>query len=188
MSAIRLSSVNFLPFSAGKMPDKFQIYISSSPAGFMRDKLSFRDKKRLYKFPNLAQNPDFIHSRAIIIKNRLTRKKYCISHKDGVAVILRAKGKFGIDIEALRIRKFERLAELCFNQTEREILSNSDNKMLCFYQIYTLKEAIIKASNDTLWNMKNFGINRGLNLCDKFGKRYKFNTFKFDNFLISAVY
>ncbi|MFC3095379.1 4'-phosphopantetheinyl transferase family protein [Alteromonas sediminis] len=68
-----------------------------------------------------------------------------VSHSQGrIAIGLSYDRKIGIDLEYIdKTRRYERIAEHYFHQTERAWV-NGDNAN-SFYQLWTLKEALVKA-------------------------------------------
>ncbi|PEP84924.1 4'-phosphopantetheinyl transferase family protein [Bacillus pseudomycoides] len=95
-----------------------------------------------------------------------------ISHSgDLVICALIEFGRIGIDIE--EIKSFDyRLTRYCFNKEEREFFNNLDTEMKTefFYDIWTLKEAFLKAIGEGLCiPMHTFGFDMD---------RYKENNIK----------
>ncbi|MDO5046525.1 4'-phosphopantetheinyl transferase family protein [Campylobacter sp.] len=103
------------------------------------------DKRRIRKHPNLLNSSSFKISRAIKAKFK-KRLKFCIAHKEGCVGVLFGKGKFGLDIEEMKDRNFNAISEFCFTKNEVEEYGKSKSKEK-FYQIYTCKEALLKAKN-----------------------------------------
>ena len=122
------------------------LYLSENTRNFSKKALSKSDKRRVKKYPNLLNSSTFKISRSL--KAGVKRcYKFCMSHKNGCAGILFGKGKFGLDIELLKPRDFEAIMRFCFSEGELKIYKSSKNKTLAFYQIYTAKEAMLKAQN-----------------------------------------
>ncbi|WP_172199418.1 4'-phosphopantetheinyl transferase superfamily protein [Campylobacter sp. RM16188] len=113
---------------------------------FNKKMLSKADKRRVKRYPYLLQSKSFINSRALKFTFK-KRSKFCISHKDGCVAVLFGKGGFGIDIEELKDRNFDHISEFCFTEFEQQEWSKSLKSKEKFYQIYTTKEALIKAQN-----------------------------------------
>lgn len=134
------------------------------------------DKKRLRKSVNLKNNISFASSRVFL--NRLRLKDHiCISHKQKACVIGYLKQKFGVDLELLQKRDFEAIKSLCFSEKERAYADD----MLKFYQIYTIKEALLKA--------KNLGFDMIGRVCAFSEQRFKFKSFVIDDeFIISIAF
>ncbi|WP_185768455.1 4'-phosphopantetheinyl transferase family protein [Campylobacter sp. RM16192] len=107
--------------------------------------LDRKNRRRVKRYHSLKTSSQFIVSRNII-SNFKKRSKFCISHKNGCVGVLFGKGKFGLDIEEIKQRNFSSICEFCFAENELEIYKKSKN-INTFYQIYTTKEAILKAEN-----------------------------------------
>ncbi|QKG29146.1 4'-phosphopantetheinyl transferase family protein [Campylobacter sp. RM16187] len=114
----------------------------TKPVLKLTDRKSIRKAKRYF---NIKISNQFIISRMIISRFK-KRSKFCISHKDGCVGVLFGKGKFGLDIEEIKQRNFSSICEFCFTEDELNIYKKSENTNT-FYQIYTVKEAILKAEN-----------------------------------------
>lgn len=139
-------------------------------------KLRRIDKRRLRKNPSLKHNTSFSSSRAFIARLGL-KDNICISHKGRACLVAYSKQRFGVDLEILRKRDFGTIKELCFSQ--KEIAYASD--MLRFYQIFTMKEALLKA--------KNFGFDMISRVCVFSDSKFKFKSLIVDDeFIISIAY
>lgn len=114
----------------------------TKPVLKLTDRKSIRKAKRYF---NIKISNQFIISRMIISRFK-KRSKFCISHKDGCVGVLFGKGKFGFDIEEVKQRNFSSISEFCFMEDELKVFKQSKN-INTFYQIYTIKEAILKAEN-----------------------------------------
>lgn len=122
------------------------IYLSfQNGLNFSPKILDKKDKRRVKKYPNLLNQTAFRDSR--VIKSKFKKRfKICISHKTNLTAVAFCKGKFGIDVEEIRKRNFKAVSEFCFAKDEM-IAYKSDQSIEKFYQIYTIKEALIKARN-----------------------------------------
>lgn len=132
-----------------KMPIKrgeIYLFIGFESKKFSPKMLSRKDRRRLKKYPNLANSNSFKLSRCLNYKAK-KRGKICLSHKENIAVLAISKEKVGVDVEELKERNFNSAVEFCFNKKESEIYANAKDKMQKFYEIYTAKEAVIKAKN-----------------------------------------
>ena len=150
--------------------------ISENTRNFSKKALSKNDKRRVKKYPNLLNSSTFKISRSLK-EGAKRRSKFCMSHKNGCAGILFGKGKFGLDIELLKPRDFEAVVQFCFSEGELKIYKSSKNKILAFYQIYTAKEAMLKAENlgfselgsvditKSAYTMKHFVVNDLFMVC-----------------------
>lgn len=141
--------------------------------------ISKKDKRRLKKHPNSINLNSFRISR--FIKSKFKRRaKICISHKNGCVGVAFGKGKFGIDIEEIKERNFSSAADFCFTKDELETYNKSRN-INTFYQIYTTKEALIKAKN---LSFSELGLINSLK-----EPNYERKTFVINNtFMISVVF
>lgn len=87
-----------------------------------------------------------------------------LSHSGGHAVLATAPPgwKVGVDLEAIRPRNVDALAQWVCSQAERDRLAAlpEDVRLLRFYQLWTLKEAFIKAAGlDFPADMASVGLN-----------------------------
>lgn len=171
----------------------FEIFIGDDVEKFSKKLLSKKDKKRLKKYPNLAKNLGFLSSRSLLQKYKIKRN-FSLSHKKNFSFIVKGKN-VALDAEILQDRDFFRICEICFNETEKEILQNSSDKKMKFYEIWTLKEAVLKISKSNLTNIKFVGLKKigdKFYLFDEKNKSYKFLSFvvnyKKIDFLISLVF
>ena len=141
--------------------------------------LAKSDKNRVKKYPVLKKSNQFKASRNIIY-NFKKSTKFCISHKNRCVGVLFGKGKIGLDIEELKDRNFGAVTQFCFTKNELEVYKKF-NDIKTFYQIYTTKEAIVKA--------ENLGFSE-LNLIDSLNyKNYQCKSFIIDDqFMISVVF
>ena len=117
--------------------------------GFDADKfspkmLSRKERRRLKRYPNLANSNSFKLSRYLKFKAK-KRGKICLSHKENISVLAISKEKVGVDVEELKERNFDGVIKFCFSKNESEIYANARDKIQKFYVIYTAKEAVIKA-------------------------------------------
>ena len=122
------------------------LFIGVDGANFSPKMLDRKDRRRLKKYPNLAKLNSFKLSRCLKFKAK-KRGKICLSHKENIAVLAISKEKVGVDVEELKQRNFDGVIKFCFNKKESEIYANAKDKMQKFYEIYTAKEAVIKAKN-----------------------------------------
>ncbi len=133
------------------MNDNFFIYVSDIITHFNEYDLAERDKKL---FEQRSNSKEFLLSRSMKLRMK-KQGEFCISHKkylqNGmhyIAVVGVGNKKFGLDLEVLQQRNFNNVVDFCFNDYEKKIFNlcdSNDKKTIVFYQIYTIKEAIIKA-------------------------------------------
>ncbi|WP_103603360.1 4'-phosphopantetheinyl transferase family protein, partial [Campylobacter concisus] len=122
------------------------LFIGFEAEKFSPKMLSKKDRRRLRKYPNLANLNSFKFSRYLKFKAK-KRGKICLSHKENIAVLAISKEKVGVDVEELKERNLDGVIKFCFSKKESEIYENSKDKMQKFYEIYTAKEAVTKAKN-----------------------------------------
>lgn len=114
---------------------------------YSKKNLQKKDKSRLKKSPHIALKDSFKISR-VLKAGFKKRGHFSISHKDDLCMVGFSKKKgFGVDLESLHVRDFHKVVEFCFNDDERELYTQSRDKILTFYKIYTAKESIIKAND-----------------------------------------
>ena len=124
------------------------LFIGFEAEKFSPKMLDRKDRMKLKKYPNLANQNSFKLSRCLKFRAK-KRGKICFSHKENIAVLAISKEKVGVDVEELKERNFDGVIKFCFNKKESEIYANANakDKMQKFYEIYTAKEAVIKAKN-----------------------------------------
>lgn len=114
--------------------------------------LDASDKQRLAQSPHLAQRDDWLSSR--FLKSQLPHlpdHTLSLSHKQGHAVLIcTASSLIGIDLEILKHRDYEGLAQFAFSRHEQQWLARQPQKKAAFYLVWTLKEALIKAKKGHL--------------------------------------
>lgn len=131
---------------------------------YNEEHLSKKDKAKLQNHPNLTKNNDFKISRSLqrFFKRYYTYKHqtlfYSLSHSQNHAIIAISTQHIGIDLEALKQRNYNAQIDFCFNKTERKIIQRSQNPLLDFYKIWTLKEAQIKLYNLGFYALNDMGV------------------------------
>lgn len=117
-----------------------------------RHKLGFADQQRIQQFPQLAQRLDWQNSR--FLKQQLpSHYSYTsLTHKNGCAALIASASccPLGIDLEYVQQRDFLALSTLCCSELEQEWLTQQQDLATSFYQLWTLKEALIKAHHGQL--------------------------------------
>lgn len=83
--------------------------------------------------------------------------RFNLSHSgDRIALLVSDEGEVGCDIEVIRPRKnWPRLAEAVFSADERREIDNApeDGRLATFWQVWTRKEAILKQSSGSVWQL-----------------------------------
>ncbi|XXQ69172.1 4'-phosphopantetheinyl transferase family protein [Neisseriaceae bacterium B1] len=120
---------------------------SDFAAHYNVEKLSAEDKIRLYHYPSLANRADWQISRAL--KQYAELPIISLSHSQHSAALLMGNTciQAGIDIEYLRPRNFGMYREWILSDSEKELFSTNTMSMQTFYQIWTVKKALLKAEN-----------------------------------------
>lgn len=124
--------------------------------------LDKQDKIKIKQNPNLLTNPNFISSRFLKFSTKTLRQFYpflSLSHTKGYSIQSHSHIKMGIDLELLAPRAFDKHLDFCFNTYEKNITTINQNPLLCFYKIWTLKEAIIKLYDLSFANLSEVGLN-----------------------------
>ncbi|WP_297964911.1 4'-phosphopantetheinyl transferase superfamily protein [uncultured Campylobacter sp.] len=174
---------------------EIKILITDKDLCAPRRLLSRRDKKLARARAHLRE---FRVSRALKARFK-KRGEFCISHKSAegktIVAVGFARQKFGLDLEILKPRDFAAASEFCFNAFERELLAATDEseKMLIFYKIYTIKEALIKARSLGFYALARVGLARGAGgealALDERGRAWSHNSYILEGeILISLVF
>lgn len=118
--------------------------------------LNPEDRARYLAHKNLQESLDFKTSRALLSLHG-KGERYCISHKNGnAAVAFYAKG-VGVDMEEIKPRKnLIDLFGFFANEEEEAFFYTLDaqNQLLFFYELFTLKEALIKLKGSDFFSIK----------------------------------
>ena len=104
---------------------------------------------------------DFTTAKILAHKTQQLQQTYPFlskNHSGGYAATLHSTLKMGLDLEIQKPRNINAHLELCCNAFERHYITQSQNIMLTFYQIWTLKEAILKLYDLKLDSIKNVGL------------------------------
>lgn len=107
--------------------------------------LSPQDQMRVRQNPNLNKNLDWKTSRTL--KQYAPLPVISLSHSHGVSALLCGEHGFqaGIDIEQMQVRDYAKLAQWILSDAEKQDFPNLNCEQ--FYQVWTLKEALLKAAN-----------------------------------------
>lgn len=128
--------------------------------------LNVTDSARWASFKGLRDNQSFINSRALMIKAPFQSTFSSLSHKKELVLRANADFNIGVDIEILVPRKIEAALELGFNAFEHALIKSASEPLRCFYELYTLKEALLKFANFGFDRLDKVGLceNLALNL------------------------
>lgn len=118
-------------------------------AAYDRAALSGADAARVRDKPALEGRLQWRVSRTVLAKWRAAcpGTKTCLSHKYDHAALALGRDKPGVDLEKLRKRDVRALAAHSFSAAECAWLAAHREPQLAFYQLWTLKEALIKAED-----------------------------------------
>lgn len=172
----------------------FVDFISDMKINLSKKNLSKLDKIKIKKHPNLFANKSFICSRFLKHKHKDFLKNSSLSHKSNAAILAFSKKvKVGVDMETLTKRNYDNIMQFCFNDLEKKLIfkANQSKKMELFYQIFTLKEAILKASNLGFHKISSVGLkelnSKIIATNDKYEK-FNFVSFLYQNFVVSVAF
>lgn len=147
--------------------NKLYFYTPAIKQFFNKKQLSYKDLKKYTLLKNHSVSKqqkntiDFMASRSVLGFLR-TRKPITLSHKEGYSFLGYGKNKIGIDLELLIDRDFDSLIHHIANPFEKNLFQNPKltpyQKKLLFYELFTLKEAMIKLNNLGLKDLLSIGI------------------------------
>ena len=111
------------------------------------DALSRHDRQRIAQSPRLSERIDWKVSRAL--KQKAKHPIVSLSHSYGIAAVLCTPNNLsaGVDVEKIRPRDFQALAEWVCTEREQEYLASVDWDGEEFYRLWCIKEALLKAAN-----------------------------------------
>jgi 4'-phosphopantetheinyl transferase len=115
--------------------------------------------------------------------------QFNISHSGEWILIALCDSDIGVDVEKVNpIFHFDDLIQVYFDRVEKELVVSAENAVLCFYNIWTRKEALIKAwgtglSTD-IKEVKSINDDYGM---DDFGRPWKIRSFYVDASHSAAV-
>lgn len=98
-----------------------------------------------------------------------------ISHTKNIVVCVLSDKEIGIDIEYLRYS--DSIVKKCFNQKEKEIIKNSNNKKEIFTIIWTIKESYVK--------LLGIGLEYGLINVDTLKLKKYIDVKKYNNYVVT---
>ncbi len=163
--------------------------------GYDEQKLNRDDVRRIQMTPKRALQPDWQSSRYLKQLVPPLHPTVSISHKKGHAALIAttlAHAPIGIDIEYGQHRDFLALAQLCCTTAEQSWLQQQPCLNTAFYQLWTLKESLIKAHRGQLADMKQWSLiddeHAGIHLPLTATPLRGYSALLADQWLISLVY
>ncbi|OFN80787.1 4'-phosphopantetheinyl transferase superfamily protein [Neisseria sp. HMSC064E01] len=111
------------------------------------DALSWHDRQRIAQSPRLSERIDWKVSRAL--KQKAKHPIVSLSHSHGIAAVLCTPNNLsaGVDVEKIRPRDFQALAEWVCTEREQEYLAFVNWDKEEFYRLWCIKEALLKAAD-----------------------------------------
>ena len=112
--------------------------------------LDEKDKLRLKKFPHLQQKVEWRVARVgkFLVRTYFKTNNFCLTHKKNNVLFSFSDCITGIDLELIdRKRDISALSKEVFSPEELELMEKAQNPYEFFYQLWTIKESIIKAEN-----------------------------------------
>ena len=201
---------------------KIQIYFSDKFTKFSKSKLSKKDKKLYKIRGNSADfllsrsiksrikkrgkfsishkkfNPNLLNLSDLNTALNLQNSPNLVVNKANLSNHIAAVGfsnkKFGLDLEILAERDFDAVINFCFNEFEKNLMQicNENEKLILFYQIFTIKEAIIKLENLAFSDLARVGLCQDNSTIKAKNHKGKFIIFKtyllYNKFLISVCF
>lgn len=119
-------------------------------------KLDSEDQKKIKVAPKYASQKDWRSSRYLKQSVPFEYQSLSLTHKKAHAALISATSihaPIGIDIEFCQDRDFLALAQICYTEIEQAWLQQQPCLNTAFYQLWTLKEALIKAHHGQLADM-----------------------------------
>lgn len=154
MYRVWLGKISVLKEAAGQLPAEI---LQQAPTGPRRDAwLAGRVLLARITAPlALSQIIYGNNGKPAFCDQRLPR--FNLSHSgDDIALLVSDEGEVGCDLEVIRPRKnWPRLAETLFSDDERREIDACpvDDRLAVFWQIWTRKEAILKQSSGSIWQL-----------------------------------
>lgn len=131
-------------FSSIKSHKKQQLFLLG------RALLHIGCKQLTQVFPNCYHNPSY---QQVQFDKLMFQKS--VTHSGDAAFVVLSKDvgfRLGVDLESITDRDVREIAELYFNDAEVGILAGLDYSTRHFYQLWTAKEAFIKATSGTMFD------------------------------------
>lgn len=174
------------------MPYHLYFFTPDQQQHYRADLLDNKDRARLAKAPQLAERLNWRTSRAgkQHIRMQHPTLQYCLSHKNDHSLIALAPEKPGVDLETLKPRDYCALIAQTGSPEEQRLLQQSPDPQRTFYQLWTLKEALIKAENLRFpTDMPRVGLTAQHQLKSLKNRHYLYLTLQLnDHFIASAVF
>lgn len=77
--------------------------------------------------------------------------EFNISHSGNILLVAINTSTIGVDVELIKKDfDFDPILETCFNLNEIKVINQSEDKLLRFYNLWTRKEALLKATGEGL--------------------------------------
>lgn len=100
-----------------------------------------------------------------------------VSHSGPLSVCVVSDRQIGVDIEKIKYR--EKVVDKAFNEEERKILNESENKDTIFTTMWTIKESYVK--------MLGIGLSYGLKNVDSLSLRKRCHITNYQDYIISVI-
>lgn len=147
--------------------------------------LDDKDKLRIKNFPHLTQKPEWRAARVgkFLVRNYFKTNNFSLTHKKNNCLFSLFEGISGVDLEFIhKKRDIFAISKEVFSPQERELMEKAQNPYEFFYQLWTIKESIIKAENLNFPSaMKEIGIFKNNEL--RLKKNKAENSFLIQGFL-----
>lgn len=113
--------------------------------------------------------------------------EFNISHSGNMLLVAINTSPIGVDVELIKKDfDFEQILETCFNSNEIEIINQSEDRLLKFYNLWTRKEALLKATGEGLVdNLSEIACL--LNPISRSGLDYQIQSFIIDHNYIASL-
>ncbi|PWS33751.1 4'-phosphopantetheinyl transferase family protein [Pedobacter paludis] len=113
--------------------------------------------------------------------------EFNISHSGNHLLVAVNVSTIGVDIELIKKDfNFESILETCFNPNEIEVINQSEDKSLKFYNLWTRKEALLKATGEGLVDNLS-AIDCLSNPVSRNGSGYRIKSFMLDGNYIASL-
>lgn len=122
-----------------------------------------------------------------------TEVQFNLSHSGEIVVLAISNKPIGIDIEHIKpVMDMAGVMQVCFNEQEIESINSSSNPQFRFYEFWTRKEAILKATGEGIaTNLLGLTVIEGENTFESdlwLTEKMYLNTFEFEKeYLVSTA-